>query len=92
MHVDQVNVDGPLNGDGAPASAAVAATAAAAAAAAALNLVTAAQPAPPTSAAAAAAAAAAHLTNGSFITNHTNMQMGSSTILPVAKSNPKVGG
>lgn len=89
LHVDQTNVDVPLNGDAAPATAAVAATAAAAAAA--LNLVTTAQQAPPASAAVAAAAAAAHLTNGPFVTNHTSMQMGSSTILPVAKANPKVG-
>lgn len=86
LHVDQTNVDVPLNGDAAPATAAVAA----AAAAAALNLVTTAQQAPPASAA-VAAAAAAHLTNGPFVTNHTSMQMGSSTILPVAKANPKVG-
>lgn len=76
LHVDQTNVDVPLNGDAAP-------TSAVAAAATALNLVTAQptpQPPPPTS----------HHTNGPFATNHTNMQIGSSTILPVAKTNPKV--
>lgn len=32
----------------------------------------------------------ANLTNGPFVTNHSNMQIGTSTILPVGKTNPKV--
>lgn len=32
----------------------------------------------------------ANLTNGPFITNHSNMQIGS-TAIPITKSSPKVG-
>lgn len=83
LHVDQTNIDVPLNGDTAPATAAAVA-ANATATANALNLVTAQPPPPPPP------AAATHLTNGAFVSHHTNMQNGSSTILPVAKPNPKV--
>lgn len=83
LHVDQTNIDVPLNGDTAPATAAAVA-ANVTATANALNLVTA-QPPPPLP-----PATTPHLTNGPFVSHHTNMQNGTSTILPVAKTSPKV--